>query len=67
MVSGHDGRFFNERRNTSWYCVLYYNFLHFQLPFIIEMEEESWILSPSMPKNIEAPKIDRNTKILVLA
>ena len=50
-----------------WYCVLYYNFLHFQLPFIIEMKEESWTLSPSMPKNIEAPKIDRNTKILVLA
>ena len=50
-----------------WYCVLYYNFSHFQLPFIIEMEEESWILSPSMPKNTETPKIDRNTKILVLA
>ena len=50
-----------------WYYILYYNFLHFQLAFIIEMEEESWILSPSMPKNTETPKIDRNTKILVLA
>ena len=27
------------------------------------MEEESWILSTSMPGNIETPKIDRNTKI----
>ena len=27
------------------------------------MEEESWILSTSMPGNIETPKIDRDTKI----
>ena len=26
--------------------------------------EESWILSTSMPGNIETPKIDRNAKIL---
>ena len=28
------------------------------------MEEESWILSTSMPGNIGTPKIDRDTKIL---
>ena len=27
------------------------------------MEEESWILSTSMPGIIETPKIDKNTKI----
>ena len=43
---------------------LYYKFLYFQLRFIIEIEEESWTLSTSMPGNIETPKIDGNAEIL---
>ena len=57
------GVFFSEEEIYQWDCVFYCKLLHFQLAFILEMEEESWILSTSMPGNIETPKIDRNTKI----
>ena len=40
-----------------------HHILHFQLAFILEMEEESWILSTSLPGNMETPKIDNNTTI----
>ena len=64
MVSVRNGGFFNEEETYQWDCVLFYKFLNFQLTFILEMEEESWILSTSMPRKIVTPKVDRNTKIL---
>ena len=37
--------------------------MHFQSAFVLEMVEESCILSTSMPGNIETSKIDRNAKV----
>ena len=57
------GGFLAKKKYISGTPFLYFNFLCFQLAFIIEMEEESWTLSTSVTGNIETPKIDRNTEI----
>ena len=64
IVSVDKGRFFSEEEICLWNYVSHHKFLHFYLICILEMEEESWILSIAMPGNIKTPKIDRNTKIL---
>ena len=62
IVSVDKGRFFSEEEICLWNYVSYHKFLHFYLICILEMEEESWILSIAMPGNIKTPKIDRNAK-----
>ena len=57
-------KYISEKKYISGTAFLYYKFLYFQLRFIIEIEEESWTLSTSMPGNIETPKIDGNAEIL---
>ena len=62
VVSVRSGCFFKEEEIYQWSYVLYYKCLHFELVFILEMEEDSWILSTSFPGNIEAPKTGKNSE-----